>query len=52
VVPIVDGRPLTELVARFESAAGMEPSGSYSGVIHVQQRFGPLDAYYLGAANQ
>ena len=52
VVPIVDGRPLTELAARFESAAGMEPSGVYGGVIHVRQRFGPVDAYYLGAAHQ
>ena len=50
VVPVVNGRPLTELVADFESAAGMEPSGGYGGVFHVKQRFGPLDDYYRGAA--
>jgi len=43
---------LIELVARFESAAGIEPSGGYGGVVHVRQRLGPLDAYYLGAAHQ
>jgi hypothetical protein len=52
VVPIIDVRPLTERLARFESGAGMEPSGGYGGVIHVRQRFRPLDAYYLGAAHQ
>jgi len=48
VTPVVDGRSLTDLATEFETSREMEQSGGYAGVAHVHQRFGPLDAFYLG----
>lgn len=52
VVPILDGRPLLELIDRFETGAGMRPAGgAYGGLIPAYYRYGPLDEHFLGKEN-
>ncbi len=46
LVPAVDGRPLTELVATYESQHGYKPAGGYAGIIPAYFDFGDLVRYY------
>jgi hypothetical protein len=46
--PVVDGRPLTELVTEFESRQGHSPAGDYAGLVPDHFRFGNLARYFLG----
>ncbi|MFE4860061.1 hypothetical protein [Streptomyces sp. NPDC056670] len=49
IVPRIDGAPLTELIDRFEIAAGMQPAGdAYGGLIPEFFRFGPMQDHFLG----
>jgi hypothetical protein len=49
VVPCVDGIPLTELIDRFETDAGMKPAGgAYGGLIPRFFRFGPMEDHFHG----
>jgi hypothetical protein len=48
LTPVVDGRPLTELVAEFESRQGYSPAGDYAGLVPDHFRFGDLPRYFLG----
>jgi hypothetical protein len=49
IVPRIDGTPLTELIDRFETKAGMQPAGdAYGGLIPQFFRFGPLEEHFRG----
>ncbi|GAA1934385.1 hypothetical protein [Streptantibioticus ferralitis] len=49
VVPSVDGTPLTQLIDRFETKAGMQPAGdAYGGLIPDFFRFGPMQDHFHG----
>jgi hypothetical protein len=48
LTPVVDGRPLAELAAEFESRQGYSPSGGYAGLVPDYFRFGDLSRYLLG----
>ncbi|WP_305788176.1 hypothetical protein [Symbioplanes lichenis] len=49
VVPWIGGVPLTELIDRFEIAAGMRPAGgAYGGLIPEFFRFGPMGEHFSG----
>lgn len=48
VVPVIDGKRLTDLIHRFERHAGMEKRDtSYAGLIPAFFRFGTADEHYL-----
>lgn len=51
ITPVVDGRPLTELVTDFEVRRGYDPAGGYDGLALQAQRLGDLTRYYLGQDN-
>lgn len=49
VVPQVDGVPLTELIDRFELAAGMKPAGdAYGGLVTRAFRFDATENHFHG----
>lgn len=49
VVPCIDGVPLTKLVDRFETDAGMQPSGdAYGGLVPQFSKFGPMADHFHG----
>jgi hypothetical protein len=48
VTPVVDGRPLPEMIAAFERDQHFEPAGGYGGLIPEWFEYGPLDRYFLG----
>ncbi|MFD5095154.1 hypothetical protein ACFWMR_31440 [Amycolatopsis thailandensis] len=49
VVPRVDGTPLTDLIDKFETDAGMRPSGdAYGGLVPQFFRFGPMEDHFHG----
>lgn len=49
LLPVVDGRPLVDLVAEYEVARGYDPAGAYAG-LHVERfRFGDLASYFQGS---
>jgi len=49
IVPRIDGTPLTDLIDRFETDAGMQPAGNaYGGLIPRFFRFGPLEDHFHG----
>ncbi|MEU4087752.1 hypothetical protein [Streptomyces aureus] len=49
VVPYIDGSPLTDLIDRFETGAGMHPAGdAYGGLVPQFFRFGPMEDHFLG----
>jgi len=52
LMPFVDGRPLPELVAGFESRQGYSPSGGYAGLVPGYFRFGDLSRYFLGQEDE
>jgi hypothetical protein len=51
ITPLVDGRPLPELIADFEAGRGYRPAGGYWGLVPENLRFGDLTRYYLGQEN-
>ncbi|MBO0826031.1 MAG: hypothetical protein J2P27_19575 [Actinobacteria bacterium] len=51
LTPVVDGSPLTELAAEFESRRGYSPAGGYAGLVPAHFRFGDLVQYFLGQEN-
>jgi hypothetical protein len=49
IIPRIDGTPLTELIDRFETNAGMQPAGgAYGGLIPQFFRFGPIEEHFHG----
>ena len=46
---IVDGRPLTELVAEFESRQGYSPAGGYAGLVEPPIGIEPMTYALRGA---
>jgi len=48
LIPAVDGVPLTEIVARFETGFEDGPAGGYGGIVPQHFRFGDLLKYFLG----
>lgn len=49
IVPRIDGAALTELIDRFEVAAGMQPAGdAYGGLIPEFFRFGSMEDHFHG----
>jgi hypothetical protein len=49
IVPRIDGIPLTELIDRFETDAGMKPAGdAYGGLVPQFFRFGPMEVHFHG----
>lgn len=49
VTPLIDGRLLSELVDDYEAAKGLPDTGEHGGIVPAWFRYGPLDAYFLGA---
>jgi hypothetical protein len=47
VVPMIDGRRLTELVAEFEDRCGYEPAGGYAGLVPSRINLEPLFEYFM-----
>jgi len=43
--PVIDGRPLMDLVTEFETQRGHDPAGGYGGVVFDFGEFGPVDNY-------
>ncbi|MDF0512493.1 hypothetical protein PX701_02550 [Agromyces sp. H3Y2-19a] len=52
ITPVVNGRPLTELVAEFESSRNWRPAGGYGPLIPAHHNYGNLAAYLLGEDNE
>jgi hypothetical protein len=48
VTPVVDGIPLSEMIAAFEREQHFEPAGGYGGLIPEWFKYGPLERYFLG----
>ena len=48
VTPVINGVPLTQLVASFESGQHFEPAGGYGGLVPQFFDYGPLDRYLMG----
>ncbi len=45
-VPVIDGRPLTDLVEELEIQRGFDPAGGYGGLVFDFFDFGPVDKYF------
>jgi hypothetical protein len=52
ITPVVDGMPLTEMIAAFEREQHFEPAGGYGGIIPGWFNYGALDTYFLGEIQQ
>jgi hypothetical protein len=50
--PLIDGMPLIDRVAQYESEMGYTPTGGYGGLIPSQYNCGPLDRYFLGQSSK
>ena len=48
LTPVINGVPLTKLVAEFESTRGFEPAGAYDGILPDHFNYGPLESYFRG----
>ncbi|MEU2869775.1 hypothetical protein ABZ769_11280 [Streptomyces olivoreticuli] len=49
ILPSINGIPLTELIDKFETDAGMQPAGdAYGGLIPEYFRFGPMEDHFHG----
>lgn len=48
LTPVINGVPLTKLVAEFEAKHGFEPAGAYDGIVPDHFNYGPLEQYFLG----
>ncbi|MDF2443166.1 MAG: hypothetical protein JWR01_1369 [Subtercola sp.] len=51
IEPVVDGRPLSEVIAEFEGARGWTPDGGYGGLVPGLIRLGPAVEYWFGAGS-
>jgi hypothetical protein len=49
VMPLIDGEPLDELVARFERGRFQDVAGEYGGIVPAWFDYGDLAKYFLGA---
>lgn len=49
VTPLINGRPLSALVADYEAAKGLPDTGEHGGIVPTSFKYGPLDTYFLGA---
>jgi hypothetical protein len=45
-VPVIDGRPLTDLVEEFEREHGFDPAGGYGGLVFEFFDFGPIEQHF------
>lgn len=52
LVPVVDGVPLTELVAAYEASREFDVVGGYGGIVPDFFNFGDLSLHYLGVAER
>jgi hypothetical protein len=51
ITPHIDGVSLVDLVERFERGSSyIDPAGGYGGLVPALFNYGPLDVYFLGAA--
>jgi len=48
VVPLVDGVPMTDLVAAFEESRPFDLVGCYGGLVPQFFKYGSLDQYFTG----
>jgi hypothetical protein len=48
ITPVINGVPLTKLVAAFEASRGFEPAGAYDGILPDHFNYGPLESYFRG----
>ncbi|MEU7187498.1 hypothetical protein [Streptomyces sp. NPDC045470] len=49
VIPCIDGMPLTDLIDRFETGAGMQPAGdAYGGIFPQLFPYGPMEDHFHG----
>ena len=48
LTPVINGVPLTKLVAAFEASRGFEPAGAYDGILPDHFNYGPLERYFRG----
>jgi hypothetical protein len=48
ITPVVDGTPLSEMVAAFEREQHFEPAGGFGGLIPEWFKYGALEKYFLG----
>jgi hypothetical protein len=48
VMPVVDVKPLSEMISTFEHEQHFEPAGGYGGLIPEWFKYGALDRYFLG----
>jgi hypothetical protein len=48
LMPEVNGVPLVDLVATFETGRGYRPTGGYAGLVLDHFDFGDLSRYFLG----
>ena len=51
VTPILNGTPLTDLIASFEREHNFMPAGGYAGLVPTRYSFGPLNLYFLPESN-
>lgn len=49
ITPLINGRPLPELVNDYEATKGLPDTGEHGGIVPAWFMYGPLDAYFLGA---
>jgi hypothetical protein len=53
VVPCIGDRLLTDLIDRYEQAAGMQPAGGrYGGLVPGRYRFGGMDRHFRGGSTE
>src|SRR6266700_4096278 len=52
VVPVIDGVPMTDLVAAFEESRHFDPVGGYGGLVPQFFNYGSLDQYFNGCFEQ
>jgi hypothetical protein len=51
IVPIVDGVPIDQSIARFEKDRDFDVAGGYGGLVLDSFAFGDLRSYFLGAVD-
>lgn len=49
VTPLINGRPLSELIYEYEAAKGLPDTGEHGGIVPAWFKYGPLYSYFLGA---
>ena len=48
VIPVINGRLLTDMIDAFEKGHQYDPARGYGGLIPSWFKYGPLDRYFLG----